>query len=289
MNIGLGTASFGTSIPESQAHKILDFFYKNEGYIIDSANNYAFWAGNGGESETVLGAWLPTVQRERIELHTKVGAQPTDGENFETAEGLSKASIESAVEASLKRLSTDYIDVLYAHLDDPKTPLLETWSTLSSYVKSGAVKYLGISNYSLSRVIELNQIIKENKLPPISYAQYRHSIISPVEDADMGVQICFDTELIKELKAANSEIKLIAYSPLLDGGLEEGGSLPQAYISEENIEMLKQLHIKAKQLEVSPSALALKQISDSGIIPLTMTGKIQRLKGNMKLFSKSSV
>ena len=284
MNIGLGTASFGTSIAESQAHKILDAFFQNDGYIIDTANNYAFWAGSGGESESVIGKWLPTVQRDRIELHTKVGAQPTDGVNFETAEGLSKPAIEKAVEASLNRLSTNYIDVLYAHLDDSTTPLLETWSTLSSYVKSGKVKYLGISNYSLSRIIELNRIIQENELVPISYAQYRHSIISPVESADLGVQVCFNADIIKALKDANPEIKLIAYSPLLDGGLEADGSLPEAYFSEENLDIVKRLQVKAKQYDVTPSALALKQISDNGITPLTMTGKIQRLRGNLKLF-----
>lgn len=286
MNIGLGTASFGTSIPEIQAHKILDTFYQSNGYIIDTANNYAFWAGSGGESEFVIGTWMSKVQRERIEIHTKIGAQPTDGVNFETAEGLSKIAIEAAVEASLKRLSTDYIDVLYAHLDDPKTPLLETWATLSSYVNNGTVKKLGISNYSLSRVIELSNVIQKNNLSPISYAQYRHSIISPIKDSDMGVQVCFDAEIIQTLKNANSKIKLIAYSPLLDGGLEKNGSLPQAYISPENINTVNQLQNDAKHQDVSPSALALKQIFDSGITPLTMTSNIERLKGNIKLFKQ---
>ena len=89
MHIGLGTASFGTSISEKSAHQVMNAFVEHGGVIIDTANNYAFWAGKGGESEAVIGNWLLTTQREKVEIHTKIGAQPTDGNSFETAEGCS--------------------------------------------------------------------------------------------------------------------------------------------------------------------------------------------------------
>jgi len=289
MHIGLGSASFGTSIPEKAAHQIMNTFIDHDGVIIDTANNYAFWAGHGGESEIVIGSWLLTTPREKVEIHTKIGAQPTDGNNFETAEGLSKSAIEKAVKASLKRLQTDYIDVLYAHLDDTSTSLLETWTTLSTYVNDGTVKKLGISNFSAARAIELNEVIQLHNLSQISYAQYRHSIVAPIKDADLGVQVCFDSNLIKALKIINPNIKLVAYSPLLDGAFELGNSLPELYDSVRNQEVVKQVRLEARKLNVSPSALVLKKISDSGIMPLTMTGKVERLLGNLKLIREKSV
>lgn len=284
MNIGLGTASFGTSIAEAQSHKLMDAFVSKGGVIIDTANNYAFWAGKGGESEAVIGNWLQNQQRDLVEIHTKIGAQPTDGTNFDTAEGLSKASIDSAIKKSLERLKTDYVDVLYAHLNDTKTPLLETWSALDEYVKKGVVKQLGVSNYPLERVEELCEIIKENNLTPISFAQYRHSIIAPIDGADLGVQVCFDDKMIACLKQSNSKVNLVAYSPLLDGAFEDESLLSANYDSEQNKTSIKQLQTEATQFKVSPSALVLKKIADSGMLPLTMTGKLDRLKGNLALF-----
>lgn len=219
--------------------------------IIDTANNYAFWAGSGGESETTIGCWLKTVQRDKVEIHTKIGAQPTDGINFETAEGLSKLAIEKAVEASLKRLQINYIDVLYAHIDDTSTSLLETWSTLHNYVNNGTVKKLGISNYTATRISELTNVIHSNKLAPISYAQYRHSAIPPVAGADLGVQVCFNADIINALETANPNVTLVAYSPLLDGAFEQGNTLPDMYNSEGNLQVVEQIRLEAKSLQLA--------------------------------------
>jgi aryl-alcohol dehydrogenase-like predicted oxidoreductase len=288
MKIGLGTASFGTSISEQQAHRILDTFVESGGTIVDTANNYAFWAGHGGESESVIGQWLKTKNRAQVEIHTKIGAQPLDGTSFESAEGLSSVAIERAVEGCLKRLSTDYIDVLYAHIDDASTPLFESWTALSGLVDAGVVRQLGISNFPISRLTELLQIINANGLKPISYAQYRHTVIKPRADADLGVQICFDESLISTLRDNFPSIKLVAYSPLLDGAFEPNGGLPEVYNSEVNDRAVEMLRIEARCLNVSPSAVVLKKIADDGIMPLTMTGKIERLKSNMQLFIESS-
>ncbi|GAB3481658.1 aldo/keto reductase [Marinomonas epiphytica] len=284
MNVGLGTASFGTSIPESQAHAILDAYVALGGKIIDTANNYAFWAGKGGESEAVIGTWLNRQVRERLEIHTKIGAQPTDGINFETAEGLSAAAIHKAIEASLKRLSTNYLDVLYAHIDDQKTPLYETWSTLSEYVNQGVVKKLGISNFSVSRVKELLTLIEENNLAPLDYAQYRHSVIAPNAQADFGVQVCLSEELAETLLKFNPDIQLVAFSPLLDGAFELNQELPSSYDSKLNRQTVLELQYEALTHGVSPSALVLKKISESGVLPLTMTSKIERLHSNLACF-----
>ena len=146
MNIGLGTASFGTSISKKESFEILDRFVELGGEIIDTANNYAFWNGNGGESEAVIGQWLKTINRNQVRVHTKIGMQPIDGSSLSNLEGLSKETITNAVQKSLSRLSTNYVDVLYTHVDDRQTPLEETWQALSDLVRNGLVNKLGISN-----------------------------------------------------------------------------------------------------------------------------------------------
>lgn len=282
--VGLGTAAFGTSIPKAQAFDVLDAFVAMGGKIIDTANNYAFWDGVGGESETTLGEWLAEQDRTQIEIHTKLGAQPLSNEDDADMEGLSKQSINMAIERSLKRLSTKYIDVLYAHVDDLNTPLLETWTALSALVDKGIVGKLGISNYRADRVHQLNEIIKQHKLAPISYAQYRHSVLSPKAEADFGVQVCLDDAVRAALSEGDVTPKIVAYSPLLDGAFEQTQDLPENYQTEANSALRTSLQAEASKQQVSASALALKQLADEGILTLTMTGKLPRLYSNLALF-----
>ncbi len=285
MNIGLGTASFGTTIDKDSAFSILDAFVNRGGTVIDTANNYAFWNGIGGESESIIGEWIQTIDRGQIEIHTKIGAQPVDGDKFDSVEGLSKASVEVAIQKSLERLQTNYIDVLYAHIDDIATPLRGTWSALSDAVNSGIVKKLGISNYSASRIRELSDVVSKNKLTPIRYAQYRHTIIPPKPTADFGVQACLTGDIQNALKQLDEHVNIVAYSPFLDGAFEMGNALPDNYQTPSNELEVSRIRYEAEQQNVTPSAYVLKCIADQGILPLTMTGKLHRLESNLALFS----
>ncbi|CZF83120.1 General stress protein 69 [Grimontia celer] len=287
MKAGLGTAAFGTSISQNDAFEVLDTYVAMGGKIIDTANNYAFWAGHGGESESVIGRWLAGVDRGSVEIHTKIGGLPLDGNDISNPEGLSKTTIESAITASLERLGTDYLDVLYCHIDDLKTPLLETRSALTSYVEKGVVRKLGISNYTLERLEELLVLIEQEKLAPLSFAQYRHSVIKPVTlDYDFGVQLCLTPEIRSLLKEVHPNVTLVAYSPLLDGAFEHGGKLPDAYDTHENERYVTGLRAEADMIMMSPSALVLRHIANDGIIPLCMSGKVKRIKENFALVKK---
>lgn len=285
-SVGLGTAAFGTSINKDNAFEILDAFIAMGGKVIDTANNYAFWDGVGGESEQTVGEWLSSHSSKDVEIHTKIGAQPLKGNDFSTIEGLSKTSIQMAITRSLARLKTDYVDVLYAHVDDQKVPLEETWTALSELVKSGLVRKLGISNYTAERIRQLNAVIETNKLAPISYAQYRHSVISPIAEADFGVQVCLTNEVRNALAEIKTPLKIVAYSPLLDGAFETQESLPENYQTAANVAQREALQQQAKALGVTTSALVLKQLTDDHIFTLTMTGKMERLQSNLALFTK---
>jgi len=113
----------------------------------------------GGESETIIGKWFRrTGKRERIVLATKVSKHPQ-------RKGLSAANIQAAVEDSLRRLQTDYIDVYFSHDDDSAIPLAETLSAYQRLIEAGKVRVIGASNYSGARVEEALAVSRQHGLP----------------------------------------------------------------------------------------------------------------------------
>lgn len=145
---------FGWTADERQSFEVLDAYVAAGGNFIDSSDSYsAFAPGNqGGESETVLGNWFAARgNRSAIVLATKVGRKPD-------RQGLSRENIRTAVAESLERLQSDYIDLYYAHADDPDTPLDETLGALDELVRESKVRHVAASNYSAPRLAEALEI-----------------------------------------------------------------------------------------------------------------------------------
>ncbi len=136
----LGAMTFGRETSEQDSYDMMDRFIEAGGNFIDTANVYST-----GVSEEIVGRWLNKHTRDDIVLATKVRFPMGDGPNDL---GLSRKHILSSVEASLRRLQTDYIDLYQVHAWDPVTPLGETLSTLDGLVKSGKVRYIGVSNFT---------------------------------------------------------------------------------------------------------------------------------------------
>src|SRR6266446_10389879 len=137
---------------QAESHAMLDHFVAAGGNFIDTANVYTT-----GISEEILGRWLSRQQRDNLVIATKVRFPMGDGPNDA---GLSRKHILSSVQASLKRLQTDYIDLYQVHCWDPGTPLEQTLSTLNDLVRQGLVRYLGVSNFTgwqLQKAIDLSQ------------------------------------------------------------------------------------------------------------------------------------
>jgi aryl-alcohol dehydrogenase (NADP+) len=146
--LALGTNSFGWTASPAGSRAILDAFVRGGGNFIDTADSYSFWApGNsGGEAESILGDWLTDRgNRTKVIVATKVSGHPA-------YPGLKAANVAAAAEESLARLRTDYIDLYYAHYDDPDTPLEESIAAFEALVKRGVVRYVGLSNYRAERV-----------------------------------------------------------------------------------------------------------------------------------------
>jgi len=136
----LGAMTFGRESTEETSCQILDHFIEAGGNFIDTADVYA-----DGRSEEIIGRWLPGKARTQLVIATKVRFRKGPGANDI---GLGRKHILEGVEASLRRMHTDYIDLYQVHCWDNRTPLEETLSTLDLLVKSGKVRYIGASNFA---------------------------------------------------------------------------------------------------------------------------------------------
>ena len=147
----LGAMTFGRETPEDESFQILDRFVAAGGNFIDTADIYS-----RGGSEELVGRWLKGQQRDDLVIATKVRFVMGDGPN---EVGTSRKHILAGVDASLRRLDTDFIDLYQVHAWDSGTPLEETLSTLHSLVQSGKVRYIGASNFlgwQLQKAIDLS-------------------------------------------------------------------------------------------------------------------------------------
>jgi aryl-alcohol dehydrogenase (NADP+) len=187
----LGGNVFGWTADEAQSFEVLDAYLAAGGNFIDSSDSYsAFAPGNqGGESETVLGKWFAARgNRADVVLATKVGRKPD-------RKGLSRENIRTAVTESLERLESDYIDLYYAHADDPDTPLEETLHAFDELVQEGTVRQIAASNYSAPRLAEALEISDREGLARYVALQPHYSLVERDHYEDELTALCVREEL----------------------------------------------------------------------------------------------
>ena len=158
----LGGNVFGWTADEATSQAVLDRFVGEGFTLIDTADIYSLWVPGhtGGESEAIIGAWMKARRnRGDVLIATKVGGEQVPGVS------LSARHIKEAVEASLKRLQTDYIDLYQAHFDDPGTAFDETLGAFEDLIAAGKVRAIGLSNYSLDRLKGALDAAKGSGLP----------------------------------------------------------------------------------------------------------------------------
>jgi aryl-alcohol dehydrogenase-like predicted oxidoreductase len=171
----LGANVFGWTVDEPTAFRLLDRFVDSGLNAIDTADVYSRWVtGNqGGESETMIGNWLKrsSARRAQVVLITKVGAAPgPDGK------GLSAKSIAAGVEASLKRLQTERIDLYLSHRPDPNTPIEETLRAYESLIRAGKVRAIGASNSTAAGLREALDTAAARDLPRYQVEQPEYNL-----------------------------------------------------------------------------------------------------------------
>jgi aryl-alcohol dehydrogenase-like predicted oxidoreductase len=177
----LGAMNFGTNhtapwCDEAEARRIIDAFLEAGGNFIDTANNYT-----GGQSEEVIGRAIK-ARRDQVVIATKARIAQGLGPNDQ---GLSRLHLTRALDASLKRLGVDHIDLYQMHSFDAETPLEETLDTLAGFVRAGKVRYIGASNFLGSQIVEAQWAASRAGGIPLTSLQPRYSLISREIEADV--------------------------------------------------------------------------------------------------------
>ena len=254
--LAFGGNIFGWTVDEAQSFSLLDAFTGAGFNLIDTADSYSKWVpGNkGGESETIIGKWLKRSGiRRKVLIATKVGSEMGPDEK-----GLSKSYILAAVERSLKRLQTDYIDLYQSHFDDPETPIEETLEAYALLIKQGKVRAIGASNYAAERLSKALEISKQS-----GYPRYRslQTLYNLYDRAD------FETNL--EPICTKRGLGVLTYFSLASGFLtgkyrsadDLAGSvraeMVRKYVNDRGFRILSALDKLAKQLNSKPASIAL--------------------------------
>ncbi|WP_414936794.1 aldo/keto reductase [Amycolatopsis sp. cmx-11-51] len=164
--INLGGNVFGWTADEQQSFAVLDAYTAAGGNFVDSADLYS-----KGGSETIIGNWLTNRgRRDDVVIATKTGM-------WDERKGLSAANIAAAAEDSLRRLQTDHIDLYYAHIDDPETPIEETLRAFDALVRAGKVRYIAASNYSAERLSDALSISDREGLAKYTVLQPHYNLV----------------------------------------------------------------------------------------------------------------
>lgn len=279
---------FGWTADEAASFAVLDAFLEAGGNFVDTADVYSRWVpGNqGGESEEILGRWMKARgNREKVIVATKLGSPMGEGK-----QGLSRRYMLEAVEASLRRLQTDYIDLYQAHRDDPDTPLEETMAAFDELVKQGKVRWIGASNFSAARLAEARRVSERG-----GYARYE-SIQPPYHLLNRAE---YEGDL--EDLCRREQIGVITYSSLASGFLtgkyRPNAELPssgrasgvqQRYMNERGFAMLAAVEGVAARVGATPAQVALAWIANrpgitGPIASATTVEQLHELIGGVEL------
>ena len=297
--MGLGHCDFGTKVGKEAAFKVLDAYVEEGGNFIDTSNNYAIWnpGGKGGECETVIGEWMKSRgNRDRIVLATKVGANIEDLDKVRKpdgtlvddwylhGEGLSKKAVQKAIEGSLRRLQTDYVDLYYAHVEDPSVDPAETLETFDGLVKQGKIRSIGCSNHTSWRIERARQISRQRGLAEYCCTQDLHSYLSPLPSRRLHFANPDKMDYLKN----NPDMTLIAYTPTIWGKYakmhtEKGAEFWGEFYTIETERKLKALTRVAQAHNTSEISIVYAWLirNTPSAIPLIATSSVEHLRENM--------
>jgi aryl-alcohol dehydrogenase-like predicted oxidoreductase len=276
--LAFGGNVFGWTVDEATSFKLLDAFVSAGFNFIDTADVYSKWApGNrGGESETIMGKWLKQRgNRDKVVIATKVGMEMGPDKK-----GLSRSYVLRAVEESLKRLQTDYIDLYQSHTDDADTPLEETLKTYDQLIKQGKVRAIGASNYSAERLAQALQVSRQQGYPSYQSLQPLYNLYDRA-----------DYEKILEPLCRERGLAVITYFSLASGFLtgkyrsekdlskSARGQGIKKYLNQRGFRILEALDDVAEQLGASPARVSLAWlIARPGITaPIASATNVQQL------------
>jgi aryl-alcohol dehydrogenase-like predicted oxidoreductase len=252
----LGGNVFGWTADRATSFAILDRFAAAGFETIDTADAYSRWVpGNhGGESEAIIGEWMEARgRRDRTVVVTKVGSEMGPGRK-----GLARAYIHEAIDASLRRLRTDYVDVYLAHWPDPGVPFEETLRAFGDLVEAGKVRTFGASNLDAAQLRESFDIAAARGLPRYEVLQPEYNLYdrSGFESAlrDMVIGAGIGTIAYYGLASGFLTGK---YRSAADFGLSPRGAAMKKYLNDRGVTILRALDQVAAAHAARPAEVAL--------------------------------
>jgi len=301
-SICMGTMTFGSTTSKEEAFKILDKAYDSGINFFDTAEIYPVppKSSTEGDTERIVGEWLKTKDRDSIILASKVSGAAAGWFVPCTRHGLTAIDsfhIKKAIEGSLKRLGTDYIDLYQMHWPDPIVPIEESLRAFDDLVKEGKVRYVGTSNDSAYGLTKANETSKHNKLTRFQSIQNNFSLLNP-RFLDELATVC-----------RNENISLLPYSPI-GGGMLSGkynsGLFPEGcrftayknnssarvramtdrFVNEKTIGATKRYMELAKEYGISPVTLAVAYSKHFDFVASTIIGarKLEQLDESLEAF-----
>ncbi len=277
--LSFGTMTFGSQTDDATAQRIVDTCFDAGINFFDTANVY-----NGGAAETIVGKTLKG-RRDKVILATKVRGKMGDGADDH---GLSRPAILKAIDASLKRLGTDYVDLYYLHLPDDATPIEETLETMEGLVKAGKVRFPAISNYAAWQVAEILWICEKRGFHPYFISQPMYNLIARgIEDEYLPFCRRFD-------------VAVVPYNPLAGGLLtgkhsQGGGPTPgtrfdnnkmyqERYWLDDDFAAVEELRLIARDAGKTLVELAFQWLLTQPIVDSVILGasRLEQLQENLK-------
>ncbi len=291
--LAFGGNVFGWTADEPTSFKLLDAFVEAGFNFIDTADTYSRWApGNGGgESETVIGKWLRrSGRRDKVVIATKVGSEMGPGRK-----GLSRSYIRRAVEDSLKRLQTDYIDLYQSHIDDALTPLEETLQAYGELIREGKVRAIGASNYSAERLEQAIEVSQQGGFPRYQSLQPLYNLYDRTGFEKTLAPVCrkHNVGVITYFSLASGFLtgKYRSAADLVDRARAE---MVKKYMDARGLRILSALDTVARQHALTPATVALawliaQPVVTAPIASATSDGQLRELikAASVKLDSAS--
>ncbi|MDI6099387.1 aldo/keto reductase [Actinoplanes sp. NEAU-A12] len=276
--LALGTMYFGTQTDEDTAFALLDRFHAAGGTLVDTANCYNQWLGEGGESEAVIGRWLASRGHDMV-IASKVGCQTTvPGKPVpDYFQGLGADVIRGGAVETLRNLGRDHIDLYYAHFDDRDTPLEETVDAFAGLVESGKVRALGASNQATWRIEQARALARAAGRPGYTAVQQKYTYLWTRQ---LPAQTDQASDELLDYASSQPDVQVLAYTPLLKGAyVRSEVELPLTYDHPSNAARLRVLREVAADLGLTPNQVVLAWMMRGrpAVIPIIGASSVEQL------------
>jgi aryl-alcohol dehydrogenase-like predicted oxidoreductase len=273
--LNLGGNPFGWTADEDASFAVLDAYHAAGGNVIDTADSYASWVegSTGGQSETIVGRWIADRGlRDQVVVATKVGAKPD-------RKGLAPDNVVTALDESLERLGTSYIDLYYLHYDDEEVPVADQAATLDALVRAGRVRAVGLSNFTPQRMREWFETATREGLTVPAAIQPRYSLVSRAAyERDYAPIVAEFSPLVFSYPALASGFLTGKYRTEADFEGAARGGAARRYADAGGLAVVDELVRVAEGYAVEPATVALAWLLAKGVTaPIASASRPEQL------------